>query len=228
MIQINNVILPSPEQMIGIIHGMRNPLNSWDRQDSFISTSTTTVSDDSIYIPEMNLVIGPNDYKLMTSLAKAGSEHRKYLRMMPVIFDITAGHTFWLQFDTYKIATVKNSCSKMHKIHVSSFAPDDFDHEGIDEVDSVVKETFENVRGTLQWLADMYNKTKEKKYWRALIELLPMGYHITATVYLNYEVLGNMYHQRDFHKVYEWREYCEWIKSLPLSELITGKFQKGD
>ena len=142
--------------------------------------------------------------------------------MMPVYVRITAGHTWWAEFDTYKIGTVRNSCSKMHKIHVKGFEADSFDHEGIDEVGGIATKTFENVRETLIWLAKMFNETKEKKYWRAIIEILPIGFHITANVELNYEVLANIYRQRKNHKLDEWREFCKWIETLPYSELITG------
>ena len=142
--------------------------------------------------------------------------------MIPVYARITAGHTWWAEFDTYKVGTVRNSCSKMHKIHVMSFEQDDFDHEGIDEVGGQALETFNKVRETLEWLAKQFNETKEKKYWRAIIELLPMGFHLTANVEMNYEVLANMYHSRRGHKMFEWRDFCRWIETLPLSELITG------
>ena len=213
MIKIDNVVLASPEQMEFIIQGMRNPMNSWEKSDTNI--------DPDLYSLE-NIELGENDRSLMQRLSNAGTEHRKYMRMMPVYVRITAGHTWWAEFDTYKIGTVRNSCSKMHKIHVMGFETDSFDHEGIDEVGGIVVETFDKVRETLTWLAKMFNKTKEKKYWRAIIELLPLGFHLTANVMLNYEVLANMYRQRKNHKLDEWREFCSWIRTLPYSELITG------
>lgn len=116
----------------------------------------------------------------------------------------------------------------MHKIHIMGFELDSFDHEGIDEVGEVAVKTFDTVRATLIWLAKMFNETKEKKYWRAIIELLPMGFHLTASVMLNYEVLANMYHSRKNHKLDEWREFCKWIEALPYSELITGEEKPND
>lgn len=116
----------------------------------------------------------------------------------------------------------------MHKIHIMGFELDSFDHEGIDEVGEVAVKTFDTVRATLTWLAKMFNETKEKKYWRAIIELLPMGFHLTANVMLNYEVLANMYHSRKNHKLDEWREFCKWIEALPYSELITGEEKPND
>lgn len=224
MIKIENVVLASPDQMSFIIQGMRNPLNSWDKSDSSCGKATRDVNvqwDDDFFI-------GTNDAQLMRRLAEAGTDHRKFMRMMPVYVRITAGHTFWSEFDTYKVGTVRNSCSKMHKIHVMGFGLDSFDHEGIDEVGSVTVKMLGELRSTLQWLADMYNKTKEKKYWRAMIELLPMGYHLTANVELNYEVLANIYKSRKNHKMDEWREFCKWIETLPYSELITETSGKTD
>lgn len=220
MIKIENVVLASPEQMEFIIEGMRNPKNSWEKSDSDITTY------DERY--DINFLLGENDHSLMQRLAKAGTDHRKFMRTMPVYVRITAGHTWWAEFDTYKVGTVRNSCSKMHKIHIMGFELDSFDHEGIDEVGEVAVKTFDTVRATLTWLAKMFNETKEKKYWRAIIELLPMGFHLTANVMLNYEVLANMYHSRKNHKLVEWREFCSWIETLPYSELITGDEKPND
>lgn len=224
MIKIENVVLASPEQMEFIIEGMRNPMNSWEKSDSSCGTATreTNVQWSGDYF------IGTNDANLMQRLAKAGTDHRKFMRTMPVYVRITAGHTWWAEFDTYKVGTVRNSCSKMHKIHIMGFELDSFDHEGIDEVGEVAVKTFDTVRATLTWLAKMFNETKEKKYWRAIIELLPMGFHLTANVMLNYEVLANMYHSRKNHKLDEWREFCSWIETLPYSELITGEEKPND
>ena len=236
MIKIENVVLANPEQMEFIIQGMRNPMNSWEKSDSYTGydcTSCGKIERDGICSkgdPEREhcsdyygFELGDNDQSLMQRLAKAGTDHRKFMRMMPVYVRITAGHTFWSEFDTYKIGTVRNSCSKMHKIHVMRFEVDSFDHEGIDEVGEIAVETFDNLRTTLLWLSNMFNETKEKKYWRATIELLPMGFHLTANVELNYEVLANIYKSRKNHKLDEWREFCKWIESLPYSELITLK-----
>lgn len=219
MIKLEHVVLSNPEQMEFIIEGMRNPFNSWNKSDSSCGqvTRKTNVQWSGDYF------IGTNDANLMQKLSKAGTDHRKFMRMMPVYVRITAGHTWWAEFDTYKVGTVRNSCSKMHKIHIMGFELDSFDHEGIDEVGEVAVKTFDTVRATLTWLAKMFNETKEKKYWRAIIELLPMGFHLTANVMINYEVLANMYHSRKNHKLDEWREFCKWIEALPYSELITGE-----
>ena len=218
MIKLENVILASPEQMMFIIQGLRNPLNSHNRIDSYAGHEYMGAGNEYFKL-------GENDHSLMQRLAKAGTDHRKFMRMMPVYVRITAGHTWWGEFDTYKVGTVRNSCSKMHKIHIMGFELDSFDHEGIDEVGGVAVETFDNVRATLTWLAKKFNETKEKKYWRAIIELLPMGFHLTANVMLNYEVLANIYHSRKNHKLDEWRDFCSWIETLPYSELITGEEQ---
>lgn len=224
MIKLEHVVLASLEQMEFIIEGMRNPLNSWNKSDSSCGqvTRQTNVQWSGDYF------IGTNDANLMQRLAKAGTDHRKFMRMMPVYVRITAGHTWWAEFDTYKVGTVRNSCSKMHKIHIMGFELDSFDHEGIDEVGEVAVKTFDTVRATLTWLAKMFNETKEKKYWRAIIELLPMGFHLTANVMLNYEVLANIYHSRKNHRLDEWREFCKWIETLPYSELITGEEKPND
>ena len=228
MIKLENVVLASPEQMAFIIQGMRNPMNSWDKKDSGYGCEDKLCWKECKFSPEwcgngQKYVLGESDHSLMQRLSNAGTEHRKYMRMMPVYVRITAGHTWWAEFDTYKIGTVRNSCSKMHKIHIMGFGIDSFDHEGIDEVGGIAVKTFNIVRNTLLWLTKMFNKTKEKKYWRAIIELLPMGFHLTANIMLNYEVLANIYRQRKNHKLDEWREFNKWIESLPYSELITGK-----
>lgn len=233
MIKLEHVVLSSPEQMEFIIEGMRNPMNSWEKSNSGYGCDSGLCSGHCAFSPEwcgntQRYVLGENDYTLMQKLSKAGTDHRKFMRMMPVYVRITAGHTWWAEFDTYKVGTVRNSCSKMHKIHIMGFELDSFDHEGIDEVGEVAVKTFDTVRATLTWLAKMFNETKEKKYWRAIIELLPMGFHLTANVMLNYEVLANMYHSRKNHKLDEWREFCKWIEALPYSELITGEEKPND
>ena len=233
MIKLENVVLASPEQMEFIIEGMRNPMNSWEKSNSGYGCDSGLCLGHCAFSPEwcgntQRYVLGENDYTLMQKLSKAGTDHRKFMRMMPVYVRITAGHTWWAEFDTYKVGTVRNSCSKMHKIHIMGFELDSFDHEGIDEVGEVAVETLDKVRATLTWLAKKFNETKEKKYWRAIIELLPMGFHLTANVMLNYEVLANIYHSRKNHKLEEWQEFCEWIESLPYSELITGGGKPND
>lgn len=205
------------------IRGARNPMNSWDKMDSYNDVAYFYDSQ-GCYMHDHHYVIGQNDLKLMKNLAKAGSDHAKYLRMINVTMDVTAMQPWWMEFDTYKIATVRNSCSKMHKIHVKEFTIDDFEHRGLDEVGEYPKHVFMTVIEACNWLRDWFNKTQEKKYWRALIELLPEGYLMRSTIQLNYEVLRHQYHARKNHKLVEWHEYCDWIRTLPYAkELIIGE-----
>lgn len=195
------------------IRGMRNPKNSWDRIDSYISEDC-----DGTY----EFVVGSNDHDLMMRLAKGGPVHAKYRRMIVVWADITAPLFWWKEFDTYKIGTVRNSCSTMHKIHVAPFVIDNFSHEGCDKV-PLAKTAIESLIVALEYLRCKFNETGDKNYWRALIELLPDGYNMKATVMLNYEVLTGIYPMRKNHKLNEWHEFCDWIKSLPYSEFIVGE-----
>nr|DAE37251.1 MAG TPA: hypothetical protein [Caudoviricetes sp.] len=197
------------------IRGMRSPKNSWDKSDSWWSSPYENGTDKPLYI------IGKDDMKLMQTLVKAGTDHGKFMRMIGISMDITCNQVWWAEFDTYKIATVRNSCSKMHTIHIKSFVPDDFSHEGIDEVGASTKELFLTVLKELEYLRVMFNTTKEKKYWRAIIELLPSGYNLRATVTLNYAVARAQYHARRYHKMFEWHDYCHMLEGLPYSELIT-------
>ena len=187
------------------IRGMRNPMNSWDRSDS---DCKTIIRDNGKYVEDF---IGNNDLKLMKQLAKAGSVHAKYRRMITVTCDITAPMFWWAEYDTYKVGTVRNSCSKMHKIHSSELYNIDFSVEGCREVGSWATLCFANVQNTCNKLIKKYNETKEKKYWRALIELLPESYNQRATVQLNYEVLAVMYYCRKDHKLDEWHTFCKWV-----------------
>ena len=187
------------------MRGARNPLNSWARSDSY-------------YDEDGNYVLGPNDLSLAKRLRLAGSDHRKYVRQIFVCCDVTAPLYWWKEYDTYKVGTVKNSCSKMHKIHVKPFNYNDFTHEGIDEVtkeNSRVKSVFYSCIDTLEWLRVKFNETQEKKYWRALIEMLPESYNMRATVLTNYQVLKTMYHARKNHKLDEWHNFCRWCETLP-------------
>ena len=204
------------------IRGMRNPMNSWDRSDS---DCKTIIRDNGKYVEDF---IGNNDLKLMKQLAKAGPVHAKYRRMITVTCDITAPMFWWAEYDTYKVGTVRNSCSKMHKIHSSELYNIDFSVEGCREVGSWATLCFANVQNTCNKLIKKYNETKEKKYWRALIELLPESYNQRATVQLNYEVLAGMYYWRKDHKLDEWHTFCEWVESLPYSEIITGGSENGE
>ena len=213
MLKIEKTVLPSPEQWEIIIEGMRNPMNSWDKMDSIICG----IRGDA---PEF--VLGVNDHKLMMQLAKGGPVHAKYRRMIPVMFTVTAPTFWWIEFDTYKVGTVRNSCSKMHKIHVAPFELENFAHEGCAEIPEAM-ETLQDTIARLEWLRQKFNETQEKKYWRALIELLPHGYMMKATIFVTYEVLHNVYHGRRHHKVVEWHTFCDWIEELPYSKIITGE-----
>ena len=200
------------------IRGLRNPMNSWDKSDSGLAVDG--------YLYEY-FDIGDNDYTLMMNLRNAGTDHRKFMRMIMVSFDVTSNHTWWAEFDTYKVGTVRNSCSKMHKIQAKEFTLDNFSTEGIEECGGRVKRFFAKIVEELEILRWLYNKSGEKKYWRAIIEMLPMGYNLKATVMLNYEVLANIYKSRRNHKLAEWHTFCDWVESLPYSELITRK-EKSD
>ena len=224
------------------IRGMRNPKNSWDRSDS----EWKFVEDPSIINPndELKLVIGPNDHKLMETLADGGPVHAKYRRMITVYLDVTAPLYWWKEFDTYKVGTVANSCSTMHKIHAKEFTLEDFSCEQLlydhdDEVCPVEAglyyeyeprcvKFFSPVKG-LELIVDLLNanrkaflETSDKKYWWQMIQLLPTSYNQKRTVMLNYEVLANIYKWRRNHKLDEWHTFCNWIEELPYSELITG------
>lgn len=217
MINISNIETYGWE---AAVRGMRNPLNSWAKSDS----KWEWVEDESPINPNdegIMYIVGDQDFKLMKSLVKSGSDHSKFLRMIGISMDIVSHQVWWAEFDTYKVGTVRDSCSKMHTIHIKSFEPDDFSHEGIDEVGGTTKAQFMNTLAELEHLRVMFNKTKEKKYWRAIIELLPSGYNMRATVTLNYAVARNQYHARKNHKLDEWHDYCDIMKNLPYSELIT-------
>lgn len=232
MIKLENVGLASPEQMAFIIQGMRNPMNSWEKSDS------TFIEEDEYYDilgnsgpavgEETRSELGPDDLSLMQRLSNAGTEHRKYLRMMPVYVRITAPLYWWKEFDTYKVGTVANSCSTMHKIAEKEFTLEDFSCEHLMDFEEKGKlrfsplGTLQNTIDELNDCRDLYLKTKDKAYWWQLIQLLPSSYNQTRNVMLNYEVLANVYRQRKGHKLDEWREFCKWIESLPYSELITG------
>ena len=164
--------------------------------------------------------IGQNDLDLMKRLRRSGSDHRKFMRMITVYLDITAPLYWWKEFSTYKVGTVANSCSTMHKIHAKEFTLDDFSHEHL------VMETYKCLEYTIKMLngyREIYLQTKDKKYWWQLIQLLPSSYNQKRTVMLNYEVLCNMFAARCNHKLDEWHTLCDWMETLPYSELITGE-----
>ena len=197
------------------IRGMRNPMNSWDKSDS--NCSELVRADDGFYLEGF---IGINDYNLMMRLAKAGSVHAKYRRMITVTCDITAPLYWWKEFDTYKIGTVANSCSTMHKIHAKELTLDDFSHEHLTGL------YLKNLESTIIMLNDArceYLESKDKDFWYQMIQLLPTSYNQKRTVQLNYEVLVGMYRDRRNHKLNEWVQLCEWVKGLPYSEIITGE-----
>ena len=212
------------------IRGMRNPKNSWEKSDSGFCD---TIGDKygNIIKPE-NYRVGPNDYDLMTRLRNSGTDHRKFMRMITVYADITAPLYWWKEFDTYKVGTVANSCSTMHKIHEKEFYEEDFSFERLeseyeeykgDDAMHTAYCSMQNTIHALNRLRYMYNITKNKKYWDAMIQLLPSSYNQKRTVMMNYEVLANIYKSRKNHKLDEWHVFCDWIESLPYSELITGQ-----
>ena len=214
----------------GAFRGMRNPLNSWDKSDSAFGCDDyencySCQHYDTGCDPQRNVYLGKNDLDLAQRLIKAGSDHRKFLRQIFVSVDITSWATWWAEFDTYKVSTVGNSCSKMHKIHVKKFERSDFTTEGIDSLkDEGLDFHFTLVLETLEILRVKFNETKDKRYWRALLELLPHGYNMKSTVTLNYETLRNIYGSRRNHKLDEWSiGFMEWIDTLPYAdELIKG------
>ena len=219
------------------IRGMRNPMNSWDKSDSYpavdcgrcgkIEREGICNKEDRDCTGFECYEIGPNDLALMKKLRNAGTDHRKFMRMIVVYVDITAPLYWWKEFDTYKVGTVANSCSTMHKIHAKEFTLDDFscehllgDNEGrdVDEAIGVLNMTIDllNIR-RIQYL-----ETKDKEFWWEMIQLLPTSYNQKRTVMMSYEVLANTYKSRRNHKLDEWHGFCDWVESLPYSELITG------
>ena len=233
MIKIENVVLPSPEQWKAIIMGARNPLNSWSKSDS--QFDETANFDPNDYKCGFNL--GDNDYSLMTKLAKAGTDHRKFMRMITVYADITAPLYWWKEFDTYKVGTVANSCSTMHKIAEKEFTLKDFSTEHLmewsdyeDEVKDLKPDRMCNFKfymldtiSALNNARELYLLTNDKRYWWQMIQLLPSSYNQRRTICTNYEALCNIYKSRKSHKLDCWRDFCKWIETLPYSELITGK-----
>lgn len=241
------------------IRGMRNPMNSWEKIDSLIidcdgecssCDAYELGSDDYCTFPlGENIVIGPNDRKLMTRLTKAGTDHRKFMRMITVYLDITAPLYWWKEFDTYKVGTVANSCSTMHKITAKVFDVSDFSHEHIEELDgdeySMSYDWLLRTVDILNYYRKKYNTASEKLkrditnaerkhvlaqqklFWWQMIQLLPSSYNQKRTVMLNYEVLANIYKSRRNHKLDEWHTLCDWIERLPYSKLITGREESG-
>ena len=246
MIKLENVVLASPEQMEFIIQGMRNPHNSWEKSDSDRCSSIHACDihydhcDKCIHSNKRiggDFAIGDNDHALMQSLANAGTDHRKFMRMMPVYVRITAPLYWWKEFDTYKVGTVANSCSTMHKIQEKEFTWDDFSYEHLFRVrdckfgEPVPTLALETTINALNYWREKYLaalKTEEetglpaKDIWWQMIQLLPSSYNQTRNVMMNYEVLANIYKSRKDHKLDCWRDFCAWVKTLPYQELITG------
>ena len=270
-IKFENTIMPSPEQWKAAIMGARNPLNSWQKSDSDYRLILCARCNECAYYAARDwdkcdncevdkltsehngFMVGPNDLDLMKRLCKAGTDHRKFMRMLPIMVTITAPLYWWKEFDTYKVGTVANSCSTMHKIHAKEFTLEDFSHEHLnddcvacnvvfgDHSDyltslDILKYTIEG----LNYWRRRYLATKDKDDWWQMIQLLPSSYNQKRTVMMNYEVLANIYKSRRNHKLDEWSEheefkheeglwlkkqigFCDWIKTLPYSELITGE-----
>lgn len=206
------------------VRGMRNPMNSWSKSDSLFQLGYR----------QKEVSIGENDLSLMKRLAKAGTDHRKFMRMIVVYVDVTAPLYWWKEFDTYKVGTVANSCSTMHKIADKEFELDDFSHEHLDTKAIVLLE--ETIK-TLNYYRNIYNNgycslegdklldipSYDKRFWWNMIQLLPSSYNQKRTLSLNYEVLANIYKSRKNHKLDEWVNFCKWIEELPYSEIIIGK-----
>lgn len=240
MIKIENVDVYGWE---AAIRGMRNPMNSWDKSDSRMTAiyrpdaprlnydgSVHDIVDghweyksDSVFnagFSSDGFIVGDNDLDLMKRLASAGSVHAKYRRMINVTLDVVAPLYWWKEFDTYKVGTVANSCSTMHKIHAKEFTMDDFSHENL--CDFARMSLLETIM-TLNKARNYYLEDKDKLWWWQMIQLLPSSYNQRRTIQLNYEVLVGMYRDRCGHKLDEWVKFCEWIRTLPLSEIITGE-----
>ena len=230
MLKIENV------EVIGweaAIRGMRNPKNSWDKSDSGVKCPYK--KEKCCGECQQNFCIGPNDYTLMMQLHNAGTDHRKFMRMIIVYLDITAPLYWWKEFDTYKVGTVANSCSTMHKIADKEFTRDDFSYEHLLGDDTIPDHDYQSstyvldmvIRSLNFWRNEYLNGTesgipKDKRWWWQMIQLLPSSYNQRRTIMLNYEVLANMYKSRRHHKLDEWNAFCDWIEILPYSELITG------
>lgn len=220
------------------IRGMRNPMNSWDKSDSHVCACADGYYDCPMALNndepakecdpnKYKFCVGEKDFCLMKKLAVAGSDHGKFLRMITVTADITAPLYWYKEYDTYKVGTVANSCSTMHKIAAKEFTLDDFSHEHLlNHAESyngyVSTAILESIIGALNEFRELYLKTKNKVYWWQLIQLLPSSYNQRRTVQLNYAVLKNIYHARKGHKLDEWNQFCQWIEGLPYSELITN------
>ena len=225
MIKIENVETMGWEHAI---RGMRNPKNSWDKSDSKVCAGrefglcdNCSEKEKSDCINDGGFLVGKNNHKLMMALRNAGTDHRKFMRMIAVYLDITAPLYWWKEFDTYKINTVANSYSTMHKIHDKEFTLEDF---SVERSDMLTQDVFlQHIIPVLEIQRKLYLESKSEKAWNSMIQLLPSSYNQKRTVMLNYEVLANMYKSRKNHKLKEWRYFCTWISDLPYSELIIGE-----
>ena len=223
MIKIENVEVVGWESAI---RGMRNPMNSWNKSDSEFNVSCRVCKSeyyrnkcDNCLYSDGNTLLGNNDLDLMKRLAKAGTDHRKFMRMIVVYVDVTAPLYWWKEADTYKVGTVRNSCSTMHKITEKEFTLDDFSHEHL--LESGFNNCLIYVIQCLNTWREKYLETNDKRFWWQIIQLLPSSYNQKATLMLNYEVLANIYHSRKNHKLDCWVDFCKWIETLPYAkELI--------
>lgn len=217
------------------IRGMRNPMNSWDKSDSFwclerYNMTQKEIDDECGNCPkgencditdtEPHYIIGKNDFSLMTKLRNAGSDERKFMRQIFVSVDITAPLYWWKEFDTYKVGTVANSTSTMHTIHKKPMSLGNF---SVEHLRPMNREFFQSLVNLINLNAEEFKKTGDKEAWWQIIQMLPASFDQMRTVTLNYEVLTNMYHAREAHKLDEWRDLCRWIETLPYSQLITGE-----
>ena len=233
MIKLEHTVLSSPDQMEFVIEGMRNPMNSWEKSDSVVcgcnDSMCSCCEENHTGQCSNGFVLGDNDHSLMQRLSNAGTDHRKFMRMMPVFVRITAPLYWWKEADTYKIGTVANSCSTMHKIQEKDFTTDDFSCEHLDIRTKALLEVTIKILNDYRKLYIEYNRddleikdcTSKKDIWWQMIQTLPSSYNQTRNVMMNYEVLTNIYKSRKHHKLDEWRDFCKWIEELPFSDLIT-------
>lgn len=232
MIKLENVVLASPDQMKFIIEGMRNPMNSWGKSDSYENFEVDYDKETGAEVHYPYYRVGAGDISLMRRLSNTGTDHRKFMRMMPVYVRITAPLYWWKEFDTYKVGTVANSCSTMHKISAKEFTMDDFSCEHLDIrtkalLDETIKALNDYRKLYIDYIADDFEIKgcpSKKEIWWQMIQLLPSSYNQTRNVMMNYEVLANIYKSRRGHKLDEWRDFCKWIEELPYSELITTDY----
>lgn len=222
MLEIIDYSTPSSNDIYFMIEAMRNPKNSWDRSDTQ-------------YYNKTNYDIGDNDEKLMRSLVQGGPVHAKFRRMLHIMVTVNAPLYWWKEMDTYKVGTVRNSCSTMHKIHAKEFTLDDFSHEHLEDAfmdklgtlcDAKSLIVLQTLINCLNYMRKRYLYTEDKKYWWQMIQLLPSSYNQRATLDLNYETLANIYKWRRNHKLDEWRTFCDWIEGLPLSDILIDEIQE--